>query len=274
MSANGPSEAVPLMGGLAFTILSAPIKLEPPPKSPILAVVPLHFVSPTRPGQKRRNDHSEPAPPIQHSTRHQRRRQRSIITISSGSDISSSSIPTTKIETKSNDIMDLCSSPEDRKPLSQFTKLNSSPAQFHHVLKGEPDVIDLCSPVSKGRPTETAAQPASRLVQPAPGIVCKGSVFDTWEDAREAIYACEAQLGHCWRIAQGKIDIHGNRKKVTFRCNHYYHAVPVHSTTIDPADHHHGKTIKTECFAHVNVNRIANSSFYHITLTHWDHNHA
>ena len=60
---------------------------------------------------------------------------------------------------------------------------------------------------------------------------------------------------------------------MTFRCNHYYHATPVHSTAIDPADHRHGKTIKTQCSAHVNVNRIASSSLYHITLTHWDHNH-
>lgn len=42
---------------------------------------------------------------------------------------------------------------------------------------------------------------------------------------------------------------------------------------IDPADHRRGKTIKTECFAHVNINHIANSSLYHVTLTHWDHNH-
>ena len=279
--ANGPSQAVPLIGSLAFTILSAPVKLEPPPKNPISVVVPPHFISPTRPGQKRRNGHSEPAPPTQHwsSGRRQRRRQQSIITISSDSDISSSSILETKIETKSNDIMDLCSSPEDRKPLSRVTKLESFPARSLDISKREPVVIDLCSPVSKECPTErqpnlTAAQPALRLVKPAPGIVCKGSVFGSWEDAREAIYAREARLGHCWRIAQGKIDKHGNRKKVTFRCNHYYHAVPVHSATIDPADHRHGKTIKTECFAHVNVNRITNSSLYHITLTNWDHNHT
>ena len=110
-------------------------------------------------------------------------------------------------------------------------------------------------------------------MEPASGIVRKGSVFTSWEDARDAVYAREGRLGHRWRIAQGKIDKHGNRKKVTFRCNHYYHATPVHSTAIDPADHRHGKTIKTQCSAHVNVNRIASSSLYHITLTHWDHNH-
>lgn len=92
-------------------------------------------------------------------------------------------------------------------------------------------------------------------------------------ERRQAIYAREARLWHRWRISQGKIDQHGNRKKVTFRCNHYYHAIPVHSTVVDPADYRHGKTIKTECLAHVNINCIANSSLYHVTLTHWNHNH-
>ncbi|KIJ93309.1 hypothetical protein K443DRAFT_12957 [Laccaria amethystina LaAM-08-1] len=199
MLANGPSRAVPLIRSLAFTVLSAPIKLEPPPRNPVSAVVPPHFVSLTRPGQKCRNDHPEPAPPTHHwsSGRCQRRRQQSIITISSGSNILSSSKPKTKLETKSNDVMDLSSSPEDHKPLSQVTKLMSFSAQLLHNPKHEPAVIDLCSPVTKGHPTErqpnlTAAQPALWLVQPAPGIVCKGSIFDSWEDAREAIYAHEA----------------------------------------------------------------------------------
>ena len=169
-------------------------------------------------------------------------------------------------------VIDLCS-PEMKLP---------APGQPLCVPKPEPVVIDLCSPEPKQHPPggsdlATTAQPSlrgMRLVEPAPGIVCKGSVFKSWEDAHEAVYAREKRLGHCWRIVQGKVDKHGSRKKVTLRCNHYYHAVPVHSTEIDHADYCHGKTIKTECLAHVNVNRIANSSLYHITLTHWDHNHA
>jgi hypothetical protein len=74
-------------------------------------------------------------------------------------------------------------------------------------------------------------------------------------------------------MGQSRVDNHGIRKKITLRCNRYYHAVPVHSHTIDPSDHRRSKSIKTECMAHVNVNRIENSSRYHITLAHWDHNH-
>lgn len=280
-----PPNIVPLIGSLSSTLLSAPVKLEVLPKNPI---PPVCFISPTRPAQKRRNGYSGSISPTQ--SRRQRRRQKSITTISSDSDISTSSIkrlwptpllPKMEVEMALYD-MDFCSSPEDRKPPSRAMK---PPAQLVRVAKHEPVIIDLCSPEPKRRPAgglggpnlAAAAQPSRRgmrLVEPAPGIVCKGSVFESWEDAREAVYAREARLGHRWRIAQGKADKRGNRKKVTLRCNHYYHAVPVHSTEIDPADYRHGKTIKTECLAHVNVNRIANSSLYHITLTHWDHNHA
>ena len=183
-----------------------------------------------------------------------------------------------KVEASQNYVMDLSSSPKDRKPLSLAMKPEPLPSRRLHFQKHRSSVIDLCSPEHKApptgkQPTSITAERPLRSVEPAPGIVCKGSVFNSWEDAREAIYAREAHLGHCWHIAQGKIDQHGNRKKVTFRCNHYYHAVPVHSTVVDPADYRHGKTIKTECLAHVNINRIANSSLYHVTLTHWNHNH-
>jgi len=320
MFATGPqaSHIVPLIGSLASTLLSVPIKLEPPPRNPAapgfsgllspislttLSSAPIKleplptnstatqgasFISPTHPARKRGNDWSEPSlsptqPLINRTSgRRQRRRQHSVITISSDSEISIKQmrltvvLPKTEVKTE---VMDLCSSPEDCKHLFRATKLEPLPSQQLHIPKRDPSFIDLCSPApnrrSVGRkPNSTTVQPSLRSVEPAPGIVCKGSVFNSWEDAREAIYAREARLGHRWRIAQGKVDKHGNRKKVTFRCNHYYRAVPVHSAAIDPSDHRRGKTIKTECFAHVNVNRIASSSLYHITLTHWDHNHA
>ncbi|EDR00234.1 uncharacterized protein LACBIDRAFT_314598 [Laccaria bicolor S238N-H82] len=190
-------------------------------------------------------------------------------------------VPKTEVKTEpmQNNAMDLCSSPEDRKHPIRAAKLKPSSFQWLHVPKLEPSFIDLCSLApnkhSVGRkPNSTTVQPSLRSVELAPGIVCKGSVFNSWGDAHEAVYAREAWLGHRWCITQGKVNKHGNRKKVTFHCNHYYCTVPIHSAIIDPSDHRCGKTIKTECFAHVNVNHIASSSLYHITLMHWDHNHA
>jgi hypothetical protein len=267
--------SVPLIGSLASTLVSAPTKLESP-----------FFISPTRPVQKRRNDRLESSSPTQSLSRRQRRRLQSVISISSDSETSPSVIKhlrqtlvLPKMEASQSDVMDLCSSPEDRKPLSLAMKQEPLPSRWQHFHKHGSPVIDLCgSPEPKApprgkQPTSITADRPCRSVELAPGIVRKGSVFNSGEEAREAIYAHEARLGHCWRIAQGKIDQHGNRKKVTFCCNHYYHAVPVHSTVIDPADHRRGKTIKTECLAHVNINCISNSSLYHVTLTHWDHNY-
>ena len=263
--------SVPLIGSLASTLVSTPTKLES------------SFISPTHLAQKHRNNHSESSSPTQSLSRRCRCRLQSVIAISSDSETSPSMIKhlqrtlvLPKVE--AYDVMDLCSSPEDGKPLSLSTKLEPLLSRQLHFQKHGPSVIDLCSPKPKAppggkQPTSITAKRPLRSVELAPGIVHKGSVFNSWEDAQEAIYACEAHLGHRWCIAQGKIDQHGNRKKVTFRCNHYYHAVPVHSTVIDPADHRRGKTIKTECLAHVNINRIANSSLYHVTFTHWDHNH-
>jgi hypothetical protein len=268
--------SIPLIGSLPSFLVCAPIKLESPRKkstSPDFFISPIKhespskntrspafFISPIRPGRKRKNESISPTKP----RGHQRRRMHSVVTISSDSDISSSLrlVAPKKAHVSLNlidETIDINSSPEDRKPLTQNSR------------QCIPSWIDLCNSEPEQKPT--IAPKVSRSVEPAPGIVRKGSVFTTWEDARDAVYAREARLGHRWRIAQGKIDKHGNRKKVTFRCNHYYHAIPVHSPTLDPADHRHGKTIKTQCSAHVNVNRIASSSFYHITLTHWDHNH-
>ena len=162
-----------------------------------------------------------------------------------------------------NNVIDLCSSPEDSKPLTQAMIHEFFPTQHQSHFRIPSPSMDLsCSELKP-----------LHLVEPAPGIVHKGSIFTSWEDAHEAIYAHEACLGHRWRIAQGRIDKHGNRKKVTFQCNHYYHTAPIHLIAIDPADHRCGKTIKTGCSAHVNINLIASSSLYHVTLTHWDHNH-
>ena len=104
------------------------------------------------------------------------------------------------------------------------------------------------------------------------GKVVVGSVYNSMEAARDAVYTQEKNLGHIWRMGQSKRSADGTIKKVTLRCNHYYHHIPSHLASIDPSDHRKGKTIKTECLAHVNVNRIQ-GGFWHITTVAWEHNH-
>ena len=192
--------SLPLIGSLTSTLVSAPTKLESP-----------FSISPTHPAQKRRNDHLESSSPTQSLSRRQRRHLQSVIVISSESETSPSVIKhlqrtpvLPKVEASQNDVMDLCSSPEDRKAFSLAMKLEPLPSRRLHFQKREDSVIDLCSPQPKAPPkgkrptTITSGQPL-HSVEPAPRIVCKGSVFDSWEHAQEAIYACEAQLGHRWR---------------------------------------------------------------------------
>lgn len=123
-------------------------------------------------------------------------------------------------------------------------------------------------------PEKCASSPI-RSVKTAPGVVWVGATFTSWEAAQAAIYAHEEQLGHCWHMAQGKLDNAGKRKKIMFRCNRYHYPIPTHSSNIDPSDFRKGKSIMTGCNAHVNVNRVFNlTNFWHVTLTEWDHNHA
>ena len=144
------------------------------------------------------------------------------------------------------------------------------------VSESAVQVIDLCSPgspdIKKPPSAVTVAQRRSSVVE-APGIVHVGSIYPSLEAAQEAIYAQENRLGHVWRRAQGTKHSNGSQKKMTFRCNHYHHPTPTHLHSIDPSDHRKGKSIKTNCMAHVNVNQIRHSSLWHVTFTNWNHNH-
>jgi hypothetical protein len=118
-------------------------------------------------------------------------------------------------------------------------------------------VINLCSPVkpmlvSQGVKPES---PPVKSVKASPGAVDIFSVYQSIDEAEAAIYAREEALGYHWKRAQVEKDKYGQLKKRTFRCNCYYHHTPAHAVGIDPSDHRQGKTIKTGCKAHVNVNR-------------------
>lgn len=100
-----------------------------------------------------------------------------------------------------------------------------------------------------------------------------GSVYGSLQDAEDEVFERERRLGHTWKKAQMKRDPDsGSIKKQTLRCNHYDIHKPTHSISIDPSDHRKGKTIKTGCLAHVNVN--LSNGLWRITLVQWDHNHA
>ena len=99
------------------------------------------------------------------------------------------------------------------------------------------------------------------------------STFDSPQTAQEAVFAYQENLGHRWRVAQSKRGTNGSKQKVTFRCNHYYHHIPSHLPNLDPSDHCVGQSIKTDCNAHVNINRVVGSDLWVVTLADWTHNH-
>lgn len=99
-----------------------------------------------------------------------------------------------------------------------------------------------------------------------------GSFYPSFAKAQEAVYNREHRLGHIWHVSQSKTLSSGVLKKVILRCNHYRNPTPTHSSTIDPSDHREGKSVKTNCMAHVNLNRQADG-LWRVTLVDWHHNH-
>ena len=116
-----PPSIVPLIGSLSSSLLSVPVKLEMLPKN---LIPPVFFISPTHPAQKHRNGQSGFISPTQ--SHPQCHCQKSITTISSDSDISTSPIkqlwptpllPKMEVEMALYD-MGLCYSPKDHRPPS------------------------------------------------------------------------------------------------------------------------------------------------------------
>jgi hypothetical protein len=148
-------------------------------------------------------------------------------------------------------------------------------AMIHKTYIKRESIIDLCSPelVILFEDVKPKSPPAKSVkVAVAPGTVGIFSVYQAVDEAEAAIYAREEALGYCWKKAQSEKDNYGQLKKRTYRCNCYYTHTPIHAVNIDPSDHRQGKTVKTNCKAHVNVNR--KGSQWVITTAVWDHNHA
>jgi hypothetical protein len=123
---------------------------------------------------------------------------------------------------------------------------------------------------------ESVTSSIGRDISTIGNLVAVGSVFESIEEAQRCIYAREANRGHRWRRGQSKkVDSASamQLKKLTLRCNHYYQHKPTHLMAIDPSDHRKGKTIKTGCGAHVNLNLTHGSTLWQVTLVDWEHNH-
>lgn len=103
------------------------------------------------------------------------------------------------------------------------------------------------------------------------GDINIGTSYSSFEEGQKAVYDLEASRGHIWRIGQTK-KVNDAPKRITLRCNHYYRHTPAHLHTIDPSDHREGKTIKTDCMAHVNLSRRVDGT-WHVSMTDWKHNH-
>ncbi|KAE9386929.1 hypothetical protein BT96DRAFT_838425, partial [Gymnopus androsaceus JB14] len=99
-----------------------------------------------------------------------------------------------------------------------------------------------------------------------------GTVFKSIDEARTAIFSIEEKLGHIWKTDQSKVDTNGHLRKVTLRCHRSRTHVPVHLKDIDPSDLRRGRSIKTSCTAHINVNRIQDN-LWHLTTVDCCHNH-
>ncbi|KIJ19111.1 hypothetical protein PAXINDRAFT_70136 [Paxillus involutus ATCC 200175] len=104
--------------------------------------------------------------------------------------------------------------------------------------------------------------------------IIEGTVFVSLDDTKRQIYAREEAHGHCWWVSQSKrYNDSEELKKVILRCNRYHTYHATHLPYLDPADLQKGRTIKTNCGAHVNLNRLRGSSLWHVTLVNWSHNH-
>lgn len=93
------------------------------------------------------------------------------------------------------------------------------------------------------------------------------------EEARSAIFSAEQKLGHIWKTDQSKKDSNGVLKKVILCCHRAGTHVPTHRADLDPSDLRRGRSMKTSCTAHINVNRIDAGMLWHLTVVDRSHNH-
>lgn len=109
------------------------------------------------------------------------------------------------------------------------------------------------------------------MVTPSFGPVKIGSMFESLEEAHNAVFEAEERNGHKWVIGQ-TYHKHHRMTKQTLRCNRQGNHNLTHDQTIDPSDHRQGKSMKTGCTVHVNI-LCDGPGLFCVSLVDFTHNH-
>lgn len=104
------------------------------------------------------------------------------------------------------------------------------------------------------------------------GRLTEGDSYNTLDEAIKAVQQDGETSGFKMRQGQSFQDDSG-WKKVTMRCSSYQGGPERHRLSIHPGNRRRGKTIRTECMAHININRVKGSSRYYLSLVDTHHNH-
>ncbi|RXW11648.1 hypothetical protein EST38_g14207 [Candolleomyces aberdarensis] len=140
------------------------------------------------------------------------------------------------------------------------------------------NMIDLTlSPVKKvdskarmGNPSNISANETS--------TIAIDQVFDSYEQAWDAIYNEEMRRGHQWKItfsyASRPNDPDSNKHKYTLACKRFRQHTPSHSRHVDPREWREGKTIKMDCKAQANIICIKETGQWYISTLNLEHNHG
>ncbi|PPQ82718.1 hypothetical protein CVT24_009926 [Panaeolus cyanescens] len=161
-----------------------------------------------------------------------------------------------------------------------------------HLSRYSPPIIDLVTPISSPTqslsikrsplsPTHASSklrklspsspQPPMCLVVPAPSAIRINAIYGTLDEAIAAVHDHERPKGFIWRRGQSRCYADGALKRLTMRCSSYGAHNPKHAAHIDPTDHRRGKSAKSDCNAHVNINYIRETGSWRITTIIWDH---
>ncbi|KAJ7820287.1 hypothetical protein B0H13DRAFT_2377898 [Mycena leptocephala] len=174
-----------------------------------------------------------------------------------------------------DDVIDLTLSPMGCRPLPRrvlaFLKLKSDP----DTIMFDSDSLDQL-PRSDSHKENSMVPPkvtdSDRSVDMVDAVRV-GSFFPTFELGQAAVYGREARFGHIWRVGQTKRASDGSKRRVSLRCNDYGDPnAATHSDDIDPSDHRAGRTIRTNCSAHVDL-AVVPGGGWHVTLIDRTHNH-
>lgn len=162
----------------------------------------------------------------------------SVITISSDSDSDTKPFASAHLSRESQP-RSPSALPEISDVVSRSCRTNETPSEHHHIQSTELRI---------------------------------GEEYPSLEGAIQAILEDAEKHGFVLRRGQRVWDDAGT-KKVTLRCQCYQSLVETHNPRVHPADHRHGRTNRSNCFAHTNANRVPQSTKYYISLLDLSHNH-